>query len=203
MRRIWIIVFLVVAMQPAAARMYQWVDPATGRTQLSGTPPAWYRTGGDNPRVFVFENGQLVDDTGIKVNDTERARLRQEALVKAEEDVETAKKKAEQSALLKSQVEQEDSPPPMVPKPVPVAQPEESTTKSPEPDTESLELDTESMTEAAKLSEDELAELRNLISEWEARNQNRAQEMLAPEDTAPDSEAEARKTLQEFLDQNQ
>jgi hypothetical protein len=64
---------------PAAARMYQWHNPATGTTQLSGTPPAWYRSGDPGPRVYVFENNQLVDDTGITVSDEQRAALRDEA----------------------------------------------------------------------------------------------------------------------------
>ncbi|MDZ7734825.1 MAG: hypothetical protein U5P41_00710 [Gammaproteobacteria bacterium] len=69
LRNFIIIIMLVIFMQPAAARMYQWVDPVSGRTQLSGTPPAWYRSGDDAPRVFVFEKGQLVDDTGVTVEE--------------------------------------------------------------------------------------------------------------------------------------
>lgn len=64
---------------PAAARMYQWHNPATGTTQLSGTPPAWYRSHDPGPRVYVFENNQLVDDTGMPVSDEQRAALRAEA----------------------------------------------------------------------------------------------------------------------------
>lgn len=45
-----------------AERMYQWTDPSTGRTHFSGRPPHWYRKG-DGPRVLVFEDGRLVDDT--------------------------------------------------------------------------------------------------------------------------------------------
>jgi len=53
---------------PAFARMYQWVDPGTGTVQLSGTPPPWYRGGPEaGPRVFVFEQGRLVDDTSRSV----------------------------------------------------------------------------------------------------------------------------------------
>jgi hypothetical protein len=61
---------------PAHARMYQWVNPQTGRTQMSGKPPAWYRSDKPGPRVFVFENGRLVDDTARAVGLEERAALR-------------------------------------------------------------------------------------------------------------------------------
>lgn len=65
--------------------MYQWVNPGTGRTQMSGTPPAWYRAapagtpGKRTPRVLVFENGQLIDDTAIAVSEERRIQLRQQA----------------------------------------------------------------------------------------------------------------------------
>lgn len=77
MRRI--ILFIVcygLAVAPVAARMYQWRNPATGTTQMSGTPPAWYRSAERGPRVYVFENNQLVDDTGIAVSDERREALR-------------------------------------------------------------------------------------------------------------------------------
>ncbi len=60
----------------ASARMYQWVDTQPGTVQLSGAPPSWYRAGVDGPRVFVFENGRLVDDTGRNVPAEEAAALR-------------------------------------------------------------------------------------------------------------------------------
>lgn len=71
---------LLALLPPAAlARMYQWVDPGTGTVQLSGAPPAWYRGKQAGPRVFVFENGRLVDDTGTRVADDEAQALRAEA----------------------------------------------------------------------------------------------------------------------------
>lgn len=59
--------------------MYQWVNPQTGRTQMSGKPPAWYRSDKPGPRVFVFENGRLIDDTARAVGIEERAALRASA----------------------------------------------------------------------------------------------------------------------------
>lgn len=64
---------------PAEARMYQWVNPDSGRTQFSGQPPAWYRAATGGPRVFVFENGKLIDDTAVRVSEEHRMLLRQEA----------------------------------------------------------------------------------------------------------------------------
>ena len=59
--------------------MYQWQHATTGTIQLSGTPPPWYRSEVPGPRVFVFENGQLVDDTGIAITADHRRVLRQRA----------------------------------------------------------------------------------------------------------------------------
>lgn len=77
---------LLASVQAAPARMYQWIEPHTGTTQLSGKPPVWYRSGQPGPRVLVFDNGHLIDDTAIKVEAEARRRLRQEALAIAEED---------------------------------------------------------------------------------------------------------------------
>jgi hypothetical protein len=80
MLRICIVLLMTLLMLGAAqARMYQWVDPRTRHTQMSGTPPAWYRSGQPGPRVFVFENGQIIDDTLIAVSDDRRQALREEA----------------------------------------------------------------------------------------------------------------------------
>lgn len=59
--------------------MYQWVNPETGKVQLAGQPPAWYRGQQTGPRTFVFDNGRLVDDTGIAVGEPQRIMLRSEA----------------------------------------------------------------------------------------------------------------------------
>ncbi len=67
---------LLLVATTAWARMYQWVDPRSGTVQLSGSPPAWYRGTQAGPRVFVFENGRLVDDTARAVEPDEAAALR-------------------------------------------------------------------------------------------------------------------------------
>jgi hypothetical protein len=62
--------------QSAEARMYQWTQPNSGHTYLSGKAPSWYRGQTDGPRVLVFENGQIVDDTAARVSETQRVQLR-------------------------------------------------------------------------------------------------------------------------------
>jgi hypothetical protein len=60
----------------AHARMYQWSHPASGIVQLSGAPPAWYRSTAQGPRVLVFDNGRLIDDTAVVVGEPLRESLR-------------------------------------------------------------------------------------------------------------------------------
>ena len=74
----------------AHARMYQWHNPTTGSVQLSGSAPAWYRSGAPGPRIFVFENGRLVDDTGVALSQPQREQLRAAAFVGEEAPVEHA-----------------------------------------------------------------------------------------------------------------
>lgn len=64
----------------AQARMYQWQQPKSGNIQLSGHAPAWYRSVNLGPRVLVFENGKLVDDTAVAVGEAHRLKLREAAL---------------------------------------------------------------------------------------------------------------------------
>lgn len=96
-KRLLLLVLLLQLSAVAHARMYQWTDPDTGTTQLSGKPPPWYRNADGGPRVFVFENGRLVDDTAISLSEQERERLRQLALLKAEQDRQVAMQKLQQA----------------------------------------------------------------------------------------------------------
>jgi hypothetical protein len=73
----WLIAAVLCTLGPAAmGRVYQWRDAATGPVQLSGHPPAWYRSGERGPRVIVYEAGRVVDDTARAVDPATRARLR-------------------------------------------------------------------------------------------------------------------------------
>ena len=64
---------------PAQARMYQWINPSSGNTQLAGNPPTWYRSPQGGPRVLVFERGKAIDDTAIVVPEGTRGELRSQA----------------------------------------------------------------------------------------------------------------------------
>ena len=86
----------------AQARMYQWIDPDSGTTQLSGKPPVWYRSNEKGPRIIVIENGKVIDDTSIKVSDDVREILRQRAYMSVEENQSTALQKAKIAEKLKS-----------------------------------------------------------------------------------------------------
>lgn len=69
----------------AQARMYQWKSAATGAPQLAGEPPAWYRSDRGGPRVRVFDSGNLVDDTAIKLPRVQAEELRAEAFRESEQ----------------------------------------------------------------------------------------------------------------------
>jgi len=95
---------LGLASLPAQARMYQWIDPDTGTTQLSGKPPVWYRSAENGPRVIVFEKGKVIDDTSISIPDAQREVLRMEALTRVEEDREKAKALALEAEQMQSRI---------------------------------------------------------------------------------------------------
>ena len=99
------LMILLFFSQSVQAEMYQWDDPETGTTQLSGKPPAWYRGVENGPRVFVFHHGRVIDDTGIDVSDQQRIALRTNAFVRAEEDRLAAKEKAMEAARLKAMID--------------------------------------------------------------------------------------------------
>ncbi|MFK8067744.1 MAG: hypothetical protein AB8D52_05825 [Gammaproteobacteria bacterium] len=60
--------------------MYQWVNPTTGNSQMSGKAPSWYRSESGGPRVLVFERNVLVDDTAVYVSEEQRIAFRNQAL---------------------------------------------------------------------------------------------------------------------------
>ncbi|MFT4561698.1 MAG: hypothetical protein ACI9BW_001440 [Gammaproteobacteria bacterium] len=77
--------------------MYQWLSHASGTVQLSGSAPAWYRSAKPGPRVFVFHDGQLIDDTAVPVSEEYRQVLQAQAFGVA--DVLDAERTAPQNAL--------------------------------------------------------------------------------------------------------
>ncbi len=107
--RIILILFLFITTTAVEARMYQWVEPGVETTQLSGKPPAWYRSGEGGPRVFVFDKGRLIDDTAVEVSDEIRLRMRQEAFVLVEEDRQKAQAKFAKAEEMKKKLKQDKS----------------------------------------------------------------------------------------------
>lgn len=154
----------------ADARMYQWTDPDTGTTQLSGKPPTWYRSEQGGPRVFVFEKNRIVDDTAIEVSTGERESLRRQAFLKAEEDRTAAREKALAAEELKSSFKRDGSlqgdAAEMVEE-VPEVVPEE-------------DAEAEAEEEMAEMPADDktLEELRELIREWEEQQAREARQKL-------------------------
>lgn len=161
-----LILLLLLLALPAQARMYQWDSPDTGRTHLSGKPPAWYRTDTEGPRVFVFDGGQLVDDTGVAVSDERQQALRRKAILEAAENERQARERAEQAAALEQSKPQGDTP---RGEPPALAIPETTESQPPLP----ASTDGESFEESDKTDEltpEQVAEMRALVSEWESRN---------------------------------
>jgi len=103
MRLLLLSLILIVACPAAVARMYQWDDPDTGTPQLSGKPPYWYRGDESGPRVYVIDDGRVIDDTAVKVTDAQRRQLREAAFLRAEQDEAQFKAKLEEAERLKQQ----------------------------------------------------------------------------------------------------
>jgi len=85
-----VLALAVLAANDSEARLYQWRNPKTGLSHLSGMPPSWYRVGSRGPRVLVFENGVLVDDTALPVREERAVALRQAAFDEANQRRELA-----------------------------------------------------------------------------------------------------------------
>lgn len=108
--RIISLMLLFVGMSLASqARMYQWVNPGTRGVQLSGIPPAWYRSEAGGPRVRVFEQGNLIDDTAIALPASQREDLREAAFAELQRRQEAeALRKLELVARRRNVKEKED-----------------------------------------------------------------------------------------------
>ena len=131
------------------ARMYQWIDPVTGSIQMSGKPPAWYRSSWEGPRVRVLENGLLIDDTAITVSEDETQALREEAFRQFAETQELEALKRLESDKLK-QAERDER----------LSQLDELDISDDE-DVTDVELPN-------TVSEDTIQELKDLIDQWDS-----------------------------------
>jgi hypothetical protein len=168
------LIFLVsiVSSGSVYARMYQWIEADTGSTQLSGKPPVWYRSASGGPRVFVFNNGRLIDDTAIDVDEEVREQLRQRAFVLVEEDRQQAKEKIIRSQELKQKYVKE--------KPKKAKNAREEIVSEEEPPIE-LVLDEAALEDdqnEESSAEDTVNELRQMISDWEKTQTENAKKAL-------------------------
>ena len=157
------------------ARMYQWVDPASGTTQLSGTPPTWYRSAEGGPRTFVIEKGQIIDDTAIKISDEQRNLLRQRAYLKVEEDRTAAAQKALEAEKLKAAF---------------AIEPDEKITMEQQGDTseevveeaDKVATEVDEATESKEDADEQTAEeMRAKIEDWENKLTDEAKKLLDPD----------------------
>ena len=160
----------IILSQSVQAQMYQWADPETGTTQLSGKPPVWYRSAEGGPRVFVFSRGKIIDDTGIEISDEQRISLRTQAFVSAEEDRLAAKQKAMEAAKLKAAMEKSN---------------EEGTGEPQMDSSEVMAMETPEDEELieTETSEDDISieKMKALISAWENMRTEEARALLQQE----------------------
>ena len=151
------------------ARMYQWVEPDSETTQLSGKPPAWYRSADGGHRVFVFEGGRIIDDTSIKVSNEQRELIRQRAFVKAEEDREAARAKLARANKLKSEFDNKAEE-------TAIQEGSEEIVETPEMPSPALVEGEE--TEKSGEEDTVLDEMRSLIADWEKQQSKNARDLI-------------------------
>lgn len=150
---------------PAQARMYQWNDPDSGTTQLSGKPPAWYRSDMGGPRIIVFDKGRIIDDTNIKVSDDERESLRIRALLKVEEDREIGRQKMMETEQIKAKLDEATTGKERVM--------ENEVKEPPASETESTVVDSDKQPSADDVTE---KGMRKLLSEWDKQLTEKAKQ---------------------------
>lgn len=179
----WLILIpLLTCALPALARMYQWTDPKTGITQLAGMPPPWYRSERGGPRVLVFENGRIIDDTSIKVPDAKRMQLREQALVQASGNKDQATKQLQSTAQLGAEFgSSETSPEQPSQKQLPERKP--AAAKPPERPTAPPAPTAGANKPAAPTAE----QMRQLIQRWEAAQEENARRQANIESAPPAS----------------
>jgi hypothetical protein len=173
-KRVWLSLGLLLCALAAPARMYQWVDPDSRTTHLSGKPPAWYRLDPGAPRVFVFDGGQLIDDTA-RTLDPELARtLRREAFALAAAPAAAAPplddalyRAALRGAEAGNRVR-------------PAAPPGGTGDRQPVPETQSSPPAEPVQTDAAEQADPAtmVAKLRAMIDAWDRQQSDRAREVL-------------------------
>ncbi len=188
---------LAVPLQFAQARVYQWIDPVSGRTQLSGTPPAWYRSDRPGPRVFVIEKGKLIDDTAVAVTEERRRLLRREAFAAARKQEQQQSRSQElarlRSALQKRRIDLETAREELARL---TQEKEGSQAPTPEPDREQegeSPAATEGTAAAPPPADDEqaIAQLKALIAAWERQRTEQARKTLESDEGTAETDATA------------
>jgi len=170
----YIMITLLLLCPPLHARMYQWYSPGTGTAQLSGKPPAWYRSAQNGPRVIAFDNGRIVDDTAVAVSNEQREALRQQALREAEGYQERALEQARAAAKLKAAFESNI--------------PEEEETETVAEISEPSEVEEIPATEADAAVTNSIEALKALISAWDQSRVERAKMIVESQDSETLSE---------------
>jgi len=167
---------------PADARMYQWVDPDTGITQLSGRPPPWYRSDSGGPRVFVFADGQLVDDTAYALDAGQRAARRQEAFRIADQ---AHRERAQRAATRRPALEPEQVP---TEAQLQALVPEQETDLEAVLQAGAAETPAADAARAARTqarTEETVSRLKAIIDAWDRRQTERARQVI---ESAPDDD---------------
>ncbi len=171
--------------------MYQWTNPDTGTTQLSGTPPAWYRGTEPGPRVYVFERGQLLDDTAHAVSEEQRLSLRRQAFMEADRDKRT-RAQAERTARLRATVEQMLG---KKPSPEELEEILQGTPAAPLPGGSEMPPGEESGTvakgSAGEIHEPTTEELKALVENWDRAQTEKARRLLQKDTPLSDAPASA------------
>lgn len=175
--RIIIILLISVMTFTADARMYQWTEPGVETTQLSGKPPAWYRSEAGGPRVFVFEKGRLIDDTAVDVSADVRQRMRQEAFILVEKDRQKVKEKMAKAAEMRKKFNKEET-----------GITKEISRDDVEENDSALDLITDTLfpekdkkdevNDKGAITDKSLDELRAIIADWEASQTESAKQAL-------------------------
>ncbi len=174
MLRALMLVLLMLCSSYTFARMYQWVEPDTGTTQLSGKPPAWYRSEAGGPRVLVFDKGRLVDDTAIKLADDVRRGMRKQAFILAEQDRQSAKEKLVRAKQLKQKFSTDE-----IDEQLSQLVEEEEQAATADAVIDELQRQRTGLSDEVAEEEKEMADrLREMISEWEESRTEKAKQTL-------------------------
>jgi hypothetical protein len=151
-----LLVVLVLLSSNSIARVYQWVSPQTGTVQLSGEPPSWYRSGRGGPRVWVLDNGRLVDDTSIALSAEQNAALRDQAFAEVEARRLEALQRLEDEIIEEASRQERQQAQSDAVASFDLSEPEETGTEELPPE----------------VDEETIRQLKAIISDWDRRNLN-------------------------------